>query len=130
MALLNTIWIIHTTSNKKDADTDAEFTLLVVRPGNPSGDYTQAFPNMPHNEREKGRTDEYKFDVSTEQVDENAKLKIRIGESHNGWIPSSIWAIGLTKDGRFVVMAHNPSWDPTKVFDNTQDQKSRTREIN
>jgi hypothetical protein len=127
MTLLKAIWIIHTTSSKKYSDTDARLTLIAQRP---TGDYIREFPDCDYNEREKGRTDQYVFDVSTEEVDESTKLKIRIGESPNGWLPSSIWAIGRTVDDRFVVLAHNPVWDQNKLFDNTPDQKSRSREIN
>jgi hypothetical protein len=116
MAELSRIFIIHTTSNESNAQTDADFALLASTAGI---DFVQLFPDLPHDEREQGRTDEYEFDVSgaagmpgVEPIDsDNTRLMIIMTSTTNGWLPSSIWAIGETVAGEYVVLANEPDWE-------------------
>ena len=108
MARISGLTIIHTTAYD-DADTDADFQLQVARPG---GDLLLTFPDLPHDEREGGRTDQYFFDLSGEIVDSDApgfQVIMRILSS-DGWLPSSIFVIGHTPDGGNVVLGSHPTW--------------------
>jgi hypothetical protein len=109
MARISGLTIIHTTAYDDDADTDADFQLQVARPG---GDLLLTFPDLPHDEREGGRTDQYFFDLSGENVDSDApgfQVIMRILSS-DGWLPSSIFVIGHTPDGGNVVLGSHPTW--------------------
>jgi hypothetical protein len=111
MPQLNKITVIHTTANENDADTDADFQLQIAKPG---GDVLRTFPGLPHDEREKGRTDQYEFDVSGDNVnsdDPSFALVMRIINSDDGWLPKSIFAFGETTDGNTVVLGSHPQWD-------------------
>ena len=111
MADLKNIYILHTTSTKDDANTDADFELIAALPGR---DYREAFTEWPangHNEREKGRTDEYRFNVSGRGVKTNSELNIRMTSTNDGWLPESMWVIGETTSGKFEVLGHHPKWN-------------------
>ena len=110
--LLVKINIIHTTSKRNNANTDAGFTLIASTSG---ADFVQSFENLPHNERERGRTDEYVFDVSGRGIPTDTELTIRMTSTSDGWLPQTIWAIGETNTGEHVLLAANPSW--TEWFD-------------
>jgi len=112
MAKLKRIYIITTTANKKDANTDATFDLIASRSGT---DWIKKFPNLQHDERECGRTDYYDFNVRGQNISENATLTIRMTSTKDGWLPSSIFAIGKTVNNTYVVLASNPTWK--KWFD-------------
>jgi hypothetical protein len=66
MPQLNAIRVIQTTADVKDANCDAGFQLQIFRSG---GDVLLDFPDLPYDERERGRTDRYRFDVSGLGVD-------------------------------------------------------------
>jgi hypothetical protein len=111
MPLLSTIRVIHTTSNVDDAGTDADFQLQVERNG---GDVLREFPDLPHDERERGRTDHYEFDVSGEGVnsdDPSFAITMRMISSEDGWLPQSIFVSGDTFDGNTVLLGSHPQWD-------------------
>ena len=109
MADLKTIYILHTTNTKKYSGTDADFQLIGVLPGK---DFERPFKEWPsgHNEREKGRTDEYRFDVSNSGLTTDSPLNIKMTSTSDGWLPLSMWAIGETTDNEFVVLGHHPEW--------------------
>jgi hypothetical protein len=107
MADITTVFIFHTTASSEDAESDAGFELILERQG---GDLRLAFPDLPHDDRERGRTDEHTFDVSGEGITTETKLSIRMTSSTDGWLPKSIWAIGQTTEGTFEVLAANPEW--------------------
>jgi hypothetical protein len=54
MADIFKIFLIHTTSKRENANTDAEFELIIQRPNN--FDLRLNFPSLDHDEHEKGRT--------------------------------------------------------------------------
>ncbi|GAA2687324.1 hypothetical protein [Actinoplanes palleronii] len=110
MPLLSGITVIHTTKDESDAGTDADFVLEIERPG----DHVELdFPNLPHNERERGRTDQYQFDVSKENLDSDDpffKIRMRLIGSEDGWLPQSIFVFGQTVGGTTVVLGAHPEW--------------------
>ena len=122
MALLKKVIITHTTSEAKHANTDAAFELQFVKGGTMPRDLHRPFEDQPHNEREKGRTDSYVFDVSNEGVDSNREIVMRMTTTEDGWLPRNMFVIGETSPGpdgrieRFVLGSH-PEWPADGWFD-------------
>jgi hypothetical protein len=122
MPTVQTIWVVHTTSTRTNADTDGGFTLII---NGISGDQVAAlqFPDLPHDERERGRTDEYRFaDLSrfrilSESIDDNT-FCIR-ARSDDAWLPKTVWIIGQTEEGDYTLLAGDGSW-PTDQWFSTQ----------
>lgn len=84
MPQLNKIHVIHKTENKADADTDADFELIIWRS---RGDEFLDFRGQSHDEREKGLVDAYEFDVSGLGIitGEQVVLGYRDPWPPNGW---------------------------------------------
>jgi hypothetical protein len=111
MPRLNTITVIHTTKNESDAGTDADFVLEIVKQGQ---DVLKEFPDLPHDERERGRTDQYDFDVSGDDVDSSDpffSISMRLVNSEDGWLPKSVFVFGQTVNGDNVVLGSHPEWN-------------------
>ena len=109
MAQINGLTIIQTTADVEDAETDGGFQLQIARPG---GDLLRTFPDLPYDERERGRTDQYFFDLSGENVNSDAPgfQVIMRTLSDDGWLPSSIFVIGHTPGGGSIVLGSHPTW--------------------
>jgi hypothetical protein len=107
MADVQKIFILHTTADEKDAESDAEFQLIIEKP---TLDLTMDFPTFDHDERERGRTDEYVFDVSGEGVTTESKIRIKMTTTEDGWLPKTMWAIGQTREGTFELLAAHSEW--------------------
>lgn len=129
MAHLQTIWVIHTTSRREDAGTDDSFFLELPLKGkagdSPIGQRIP-FPNLPHDEREAGRTDEYRFDVRQfryELAEVRGQIRL-VTRGDDGWLPQSIWVIGQTADGRFHLLAAKPGW-PSNGWFSTDSSEGR-----
>jgi len=109
MPRITGLTVINTTADEDDAETDADFQLQIARPG---GDLLFTEPDLPHDERERGRTDQYFYDLSGENVDSDApgfQIIMRILSS-DGWLPSSIFVIGHTPSAGNVVLGSHPTW--------------------
>jgi hypothetical protein len=74
MAQINVIYVVHTTRNVGNAQTAADFELIVTRPG---GDLRRPFPELRHNERERGLTDSY-------QIEERESTTTRVEPGDDG----------------------------------------------
>lgn len=110
MATLRRIFVFHKTSRATDAQTDASFQLIASTPG---VNFIAPFPNLPHDEREKGRTDQYTFDVSGNRTpvdSDNTEITMEMTSSSNGWLPESIWVLGETTSGRRLILGQHPNW--------------------
>lgn len=111
MPKLKTIVVVHTTADEPNADSNAEFELEIGRPG---PDLVKRFPNDPNvDEREKGKMDIYKIDVSrdnvnTEDAGFNLVMKIK---SSDAWLPASILAFGESKDHELIVLGDHQVWE-------------------
>lgn len=116
MASLKRIFVLHTTGDHSDAGTDANFELKAENPG---GHFIANFGDLPHDDRQKGRTDEYVFNVAGKGLTSKTKLRIRMTTSSDGWLPKTIWAIGETTANDYVVLAANTKWE--KWFDRGDD---------
>ena len=118
MAVLERIWVIHTTPTADDAGTDEGVTLEIQ-----SGTQrmSRPLPDLPHDERELGRTNEYEFDVRDFQLDTDELEPGDIRFTKRGddaWLPGSIWVIGRTVGGNFKLLVTRPDW-PSNVWFST-----------
>ena len=113
MARLRFLWVIHTTADVDNADTDVAFDLVLYDVGQRKLG-TFRFPDLPNpDEKERARTDEYKFDVSNLNVDmsdvKDNLLEIEI-LGDDSWLPSSIWVIGEDVEGHRALLVDLPNW--------------------
>jgi hypothetical protein len=111
---LNEIIVIHTTSKRSGAQTDARFRLNLRKPTG-AGFLSLDFPTHPHNERERGRTDEYRFDVRALGFNDMDFLKKdkRISMTTLGgdaWLPSSLYVIGVPNSGAPELLKTHHFW--------------------
>lgn len=112
---VTSVHVTHVTSTTKDADTDDDFTLRIVSPGHKQVSLT--FPDLPPNERELGRQDDYTFDVSASKLTskgiKNARIFMRIHGTF-AWLPASFQVTARLSDGTTVTLVDR-SW-PEKWF--------------
>ncbi|WP_157124810.1 hypothetical protein [Nocardia pseudovaccinii] len=126
MPTINRIIVTHTTSDVSDANTDAVFELEIERRNGQVWELLKNpdFPNLPYNEREKGRTDKYSFDFSNDPINwtsqTDMRIKMRMISSNDAWLPKSIFVIGITSLGSTppaIVLGAHLSWPSTDWFD-------------
>jgi hypothetical protein len=131
MATLQTLWVIHTTSNVADSDTDEGFELVIRGTINPGAIAARIrFPNLPHDERERGRTDEYrfqllKFDINMFGLSESEFCIRILGD--DAWLPASIWIIGQDIVGRRELLASIPNWPADLKFSTDESEGKAMR---
>lgn len=135
MARLKYLWVIHTTSAADNADTEDTFSLQVRTPVNNQAVIAQlVFPDLPHDERERGRTDQYRFDMRPFNVDmfgfREANFSIITGGS-DAWLPASIWVIGQDVEGTRRLLASVPQWPSSGWFsrDDAEGRSMRALDI-
>ncbi len=122
MAVLDTVYVIHTTSTAPQSDTDDGFVLRIPATGKQdTADGFIAkldFPSQPHDNRERGRTDYYEFDVRGLGVEhEEARGRFEIEtKGKDAWRPSSIWILGKLRNGRFRILGASPDWPSGNKF--------------
>jgi hypothetical protein len=109
MPKLKTIVVIHTTSTKENANSAADFSLEIGRPGQ---DVTVPFPRNP-NQRQRGKLDVYQIDVSQHDVDSTGPgfSLIMTIRSDDGWLPLSIYVLGHTEAGDLELLGDHAFWD-------------------
>jgi hypothetical protein len=118
MAVIEDLFLIQTTSFMPDSESDDAFVLEVQSQGQRA---TLDFPDLPHNERERGRTDEYRFDLRDHEFDDQ---QIRPGDMRittrggDAWRPQAFWVITRNVDGEFRLLVAIPDWPPTALFSN------------
>jgi len=122
---------VHTTSRKEDAGTDEGFNLIirsVLHPEIVVG--TKRFPDLPHDERESGRTDEYEFDVEGLGIDmsgvNHGNICIEI-LGDDAWLPRSIWVMGEDVEGTRQLLVGLPRWPDDLWFSTDRDEGERSR---
>lgn len=111
MARLRRVIVTHTTADVPNANTGAHFDLQLFKDG--ALRWQEEFPDHPYDERERGRTDQYEFNILQADLDtEDAyRIRMKMKTTSNAWLPKSIWAIGETEFGEWVVLAANPNWN-------------------
>ncbi|OHU52345.1 hypothetical protein BKG82_18955 [Mycobacteroides chelonae] len=130
MAFITTIIVVHTTRNVTNANTDAAFELRLRWLGMDQNDPRRAirFPDLPYDERERGRTDMYKFDVSGangQGVNTANGLQIfmrMLGNAGDGWLPKSIFVLGSGPRTKPIVLGWYSSWSRDDWFDTDEPQ--------
>ena len=131
MAKLRTLWVIHTTANVANADTEDQFDLVIRASPNPNFEARFHFPNLPNpDERERARTDEYRFNVESidanmELVDGNDMAIETLGS--DAWLPSTVWVIGEDVAGQRKLLVGIPKWPSNRWWskDTSEGQPSR-----
>jgi len=122
MPQLSHLVVIHTTSQVSNAQTNALFRLVLV---DASGkENTLDFPTLAHNERERGRTDQYFFDLTGLETQfhsetlgpEQIGIRIRSGDA---WLPRSVWVIGFPFSGSPLLLVGHINW-PSEGWFSTQ----------
>jgi hypothetical protein len=123
MATLRFLWVIHTTSTQANADTENKFRLNLLASPFPFPQGTTVrlpFPDLPSpDERERGVTEEYRFDLSGVEPRINMtfldaeEISITI-LGDDAWLPASIWVIGEDVNSTRRLLAGVPNW-PTSV---------------
>ncbi|MEV6253727.1 hypothetical protein AB0L97_10775 [Nocardia sp. NPDC051911] len=129
MTTIKKIIVVHSTANVKDAGSDAVFELQIerLRPGNVWELLVNPnFPSLPHDERERGLTDLYSFDFSDHPIDWSGQTGNRIAmrmltREGDGWLPKSIFVIGIESGRNAIVLGSHPAWPRTGWFDNGSD---------
>ena len=103
------ILVVHTTANAENANSAADFSLEISRPG---PDVTIPFPKN-QNQRQQGKLDVYPFNVSQHNVDSDAPglSLIMTIKSEDGWLPSSIVVLGQAEDDSLTILGNHPFWD-------------------
>lgn len=115
MAKIRTLWVIVTTADVPDADTEDKFDLVISGfAPNPQSVKRFPFPNLPNpDERERARTDEYRFDVRSldSEIDllDGGNIAIEI-LGNDAWLPSTIWVIGEDASANRRLLAGIPRW--------------------
>lgn len=117
MATLDMFWLIHTTSVLSQADTEDKAFTLIVREAFPNPEFQLflQFPKPSYDDRERGRTDQFRFNIDQSQ------FKINMGSlsprnfviataGSDMWLPESIWIVGrdVNRDHRLLVAI--PFW--------------------
>ena len=117
MARVRFLWVIHTTADVDNADADVAFDLVYYTgtkfpPEIERGRFR--FPDLPNpDEKERARTDEYKFDVSSLNVDMSRVTGRHLAIvilADDSWLPSSIWVIGEDVEGHRALLVDLPNW--------------------
>lgn len=133
---LDTIIVVHTTKNVPDAGTNADFALEIERVSGVDGRgqllvdrITLPFPDLPHDERERGRTDSYEFEVSGRGLgrDRPADIYMHMLNTEDGWLPESLFLIGIGSGFGHAVLGSHPSWNDGWFDRNDPDALSRHR---
>jgi hypothetical protein len=130
MAILERIWVVHTTSTADDAETDSGITLEIQ---SGAQRMSKVLPDLPHDERERGRTDEYELDLRDFQFDTDVlqpgdfRFTIR---GDDAWLPESIWVIGRTVNGDFELLIARPYWPGTAWFSSDSHEGQVTIPLN
>jgi hypothetical protein len=126
--IIDTIWLIQTTSTADRANTDARDVKLLV------GDNEFVFPDIvEHDERERGGSDQYEFPISKYNMkarDLNAgNIHVSFAGIPGGddrWLPESFWVIGkFVGEDRAVVLVAHPHWPNTAWFQDKDGAKKR-----
>lgn len=119
MTYISDIFVIHHTSGRRHAKTDAGFDLIVRGPGYEAA---AAFEDLNHDERETGRTDQYRFifDEPFNWDPATWTVSMRMRTTRDGWLPRSIFIIGKGAEDiedDWVLLGAHYAWPKDTWFD-------------
>ncbi len=123
MATLDMFWVIHTTSILAQADTEDHQFKLGIRHVFPNPDFELwlNFPTPSYDDRERGRTDQYRFNIDQNEIKipmeslNPSKFVISTG-GRDAWLPESIWIIGRDVNRNHRLLVAIPFWPSTLWF--------------
>jgi len=122
---LSRVWLVHTTSKRVRAKTDAGFRLVFERPD--GSKVTKKANIKGTNEREYGTTDSYEFKLDKDDVYEDAAVYLEMNlrvSSKNAWLPTRIFVIGQrSSDSKCILLAAYPDWNEWFSRDKTWSHK-------
>jgi hypothetical protein len=123
MATLDMFWLIHTTSILANADTeDHQFKLGIRRAfPNPEFELWLNFPTPSYDDRERGRTDQFRFNIDETQfkipMESLGPINFIIRtEGSDLWLPESIWIVGRDVNRHVGLLVGIPFWPSNLVF--------------
>jgi len=133
MARLRRLWVIHTTADVANADTEDLFDLVIDHFPNPEFVRLRHFPDLPNpDERERARTDEYSFDIESLDIDSSElhanNLSIEI-LGNDAWLPSTLWVIGEDVHGTNHLIAGFPSWPSNRWWSKDPSVRQESRRL-
>jgi len=109
-------WLIHTTSILSNADTeDKAFNLILRGFPNPEFELFLPFPKPTYDDRERGRTDQFRFNIDQSKFDINMEslgprnFVIQTTGS-DMWLPESIWIVGRDVEQHHRLLVAIPFW--------------------
>ena len=126
MPTMDGLFVILSTANENDANTDSRMRLVFER-----GSLRKEFElgGQPHDERERGRTDLYEFPFpqgsNVELNDITASQFKIVAAGDDAWLPSSIFILGRGQ-GTFRVLVANENW-PEDAWFSTQGSDANGR---
>jgi hypothetical protein len=117
MATLDMFWLIHTTSVLSNADTEDKAFTLILREAfpNPEFELFLQFPKPSYDDRERGRTDQFRFNIDQAQFQipmeslNPRNFVIRTAGS-DMWLPESIWIVGRDVNRNHRLLVAIPFW--------------------
>jgi hypothetical protein len=122
MANLDEFWLIQTTSTAEDADTEDTFSLgvLFTQP-NPQFEIWLDFPSKPYDLRERGRTDEFRFNINQNETRIPMDLLgprnfVVATNGSDKWLPASFWVIGQDVEHKRRLLVGIPRWPSNLWF--------------
>lgn len=117
MATLDMFWLIHTTSILRHADTEDRGFNLVVRWAfpNPDIELRLGFPQPRYDDRERGRTDQFRFNIDESKftIDMESLGPRNFVIQTTGrdmWLPESVWIIGRDVHQNHRLIVAIPFW--------------------
>lgn len=113
---VSTIIIDHTTSKTSNANADGKFALYIYN-NICGGSIELEFPDNPGDDREKGKTDIYTFNVDGYNVNADTFALAIANNGTDGWLPSKIGVSYTTQDQATHTYANINPWPTDKWFD-------------
>jgi hypothetical protein len=136
MAATHFIWVIHTTSVLEDTDTEDRFSLGLRRVfPNPNFELWLDFPKPSYDDRERGRTDQYRFNLSQSSETEipmeslNPSKFMILTKGSDAWLPESIWIIGQDVNRSRRLLVAIPFWPSTLWFSKDESEGKPQRSL-
>jgi hypothetical protein len=122
MTYISDVFVIHKAAGRRDAETDADFELIVRGPDNYEA--RADFEDLKYDEREQGRTDQYRFifdePFNWDPNSDRWTVSMRMKNTTDGWLPSTMFVLGKVASdnpSEWIVMGAHVLWPPYKRSD-------------
>lgn len=115
MTRISKLHVLHRTSGGSHNQTDGKI-LLQIHANNTI--YKRDISYLPHDERERNRTDHYKLDVYDLNISDTSTIDFKFEtQSTDGWLPASAYVISYNVDGKCKLLAGDESWSSNGWLD-------------